>query len=386
MVNGGVHDGSRIKVFHVVTHFDVGGAERVAVSIARSATASMEYHVVEVIRGHSDYTAMFIDELRSAGITYHRAWLPEVHFHYLFERMAAAVFPLWFSLLCVRHRPSVIHSHTEVPDMAVFALFTVFPCLKKRCRIVRTIHNTRLWTGLGATGRMVERFFKRHGNNIAISRSVQDSYMKVYGERPPIIYNGVEAAETYGDDGERPVYDGLVAGKTNILFAGRMEPQKGIDTLIRVVTMLKDDDRYHFHILGDGRMRGQVEQRLGALGNVTLRLPLHGLKSYLHCFDYLFMPSEFEGLSILAIEAGMEGLPVIANSCAGLVDTLPEGWPLAVKDNDIGAYMHLFGDVLPTVSRERLSREARLFAERHFGVRLMQERYEEVYRRITSSQ
>ena len=34
-----------MKVFHIISHFDLGGAERVAASIAKSNTDDMEYHI-----------------------------------------------------------------------------------------------------------------------------------------------------------------------------------------------------------------------------------------------------------------------------------------------------------------------------------------------------
>lgn len=55
-----------------MSHFDVGGAERVAVNIAKSQTEGFEYHVVELIRAHSAFTKVFIKELEDAGIKYHR--------------------------------------------------------------------------------------------------------------------------------------------------------------------------------------------------------------------------------------------------------------------------------------------------------------------------
>ena len=36
-----------MRIFHIITHFDIGGAERVAVNIAKSQTTGMEYHLVE---------------------------------------------------------------------------------------------------------------------------------------------------------------------------------------------------------------------------------------------------------------------------------------------------------------------------------------------------
>ena len=39
-----------MRIFHLITHFSLGGAERVAANIAESQTPGMEYHVVEIMR------------------------------------------------------------------------------------------------------------------------------------------------------------------------------------------------------------------------------------------------------------------------------------------------------------------------------------------------
>ena len=238
--------------------------------------------------------------------------------------------------------------------------------------MVRTIHNTVLWTGMKRTGRRVERFFMRHGCNVAISVSVRDNYAKEYGQTPPIIYNGV--AETLQRSCEDTRKD-----KINILFAGRFEPQKGISTLIEVVKRLKDDLRLHFYIVGDGSLRADIEREIGNQENVTLKAPVYGLAAYLSSFDYMFMPSEFEGLSIMSIEASLAGLPVIANSCPGLRDTLPPDWPLAVTGNSIDSYMSIFRNLKKRANDCVLSMKAILFARERFGIRRMQEEYERLY-------
>lgn len=350
----------------------MGGAERVAVNIARSGNPDVEYHVVELIRTRSEFTSRFIGELRSAGIAYHRAVVPDIRFHYLFERLAAVTFPLRFLFMWLKYRPDVVHSHTEMPDLAVYAAFKVMPWLERRCRVVRTIHNTRLWTGLENTGRRVERFFIRTGANVAISQSVLDNYVREYGERPPVVYNGV------GQVSQRP-YGGIVRGKKNILFAGRFEPQKGIGTLVEIIRRRRGDSRYHFHIAGDGSLRDTVAEGLAGCGNVTVVPPVYGLPAYLSSFDYMLMPSLFEGLSIMSIEASMAGLPVIANNCAGLRDTLPEGWLLKVENNDIDAYDAIFDKVIPCADARLFGEEARRFVIENFGIGRMQERYEAIY-------
>lgn len=359
------------KVFHLISHFDMGGAERVAASIAKSQSPDFEYHVVEMMRGSSKFTDEFISELEAAGVKCHRAYMPDIRFHFLLERITALLFPLWFLPIFLRYRPDVIHSHTELPDLCILAFSKVFPWLLKNCRIVRTIHNTRLWTGQKRVGIIAERFFQKYHSNVAISVSVQQSYIDVYGEKAPIIYNGVAEVP-------QKRYENLRKDKINVIFAGRFETQKGISRLIEIIQNIKSAD-YHFHIFGDGTLRQDVVNGLGNRQNVTINPPLFGLSSYLSSFDYMLMPSEFEGLSIVAIEASMAGLPNVINSCLGLEETLPDDWQLKVKDNDLSSYLHLFDEVIPFADKRKFGEIAKQYVMEHFSVYVMQKRYEERY-------
>ena len=381
-----------MRIFHLITHFSLGGAERVAANIAESQTHGMEYHVVEIMRGRTAYTPKFIGELEKAGVRCHRSWMPDVSFHFLFERIAALLFPLRMLYIMLRWRPDVIHTHTETPDLALYVFSRVFPRMLRRVKIVRTIHNTRLWTGLPRTAQWVEAFFKSHNANIAISDSVRDSYAERFGEVPPIINNGV--AEVEQKDYFNAQRTKLKTqnsklktqnSKLKILFAGRLEPQKGVVVLCKVLKMLAGDARFFFTIAGDGSQRTLVEQTLAEIAaegkplNAELVPPIFGLAGYMQSFDYLFMPSEFEGLSMLSMEASLNRLPVIANACPGLADTLPADWSLLAHGNNIDDYRRIF-NLLPTADRNALTQQAYAFAKERFSVRTMQERYEAWYK------
>ena len=410
-----------MRTFHLITHFSLGGAERVAANIAESQTHGMEYHVVEIMRGRTAYTPKFIAELEQAGVRCHRSWMPDVSFHFLFERIAALLFPLRMLYIMLRWRPDVIHTHTETPDLALYVFSRVFPRMLRRVKIVRTIHNTRLWTGLPRTAQWVEKFFQSHGANIAISDSVRDSYAERFGEVPPIINNGVAEVEQndyFNTSTPQGVHLSQVHQQhlytstpplgfcrlpeqehlnisnlntstpqhLNILFAGRLEPQKGVVVLCEVLKMLAGDARYHFTIAGDGSQRTLVEQTLADIAssgkplNAQLVPPIFGLAGYMQSFDYLFMPSEFEGLSMLSMEASLNRLPVIANACPGLADTLPADWALLAHNNSLNDYRRIFNELLPTADHDALTQRAYDFAKDRFSVRTMQERYEARYK------
>ena len=377
-----------MRTFHFITHFSLGGAERVAANIAESQTHGMEYHVVEIMRGRTAYTPKFIAELEQAGVRCHRSWMPDVSFHFLFERIAALLFPLRMLYIMLRWRPDVIHTHTETPDLALYVFSRVFPRMLRRVKIVRTIHNTRLWTGLPRTAQWVETFFKSNNANIAISDSVRDSYADRFGEVPPIINNGVAEVEQkdYFNTQHSTNLNTSTPQHLNILFAGRLEPQKGVVVLCEVLKMLAGDPRYHFTIAGDGSQRTLVEQTLAEIAaegksvNAQLVPPIFGLAGYMQSFDYLFMPSEFEGLSMLSMEASLNRLPVIANACPGLADTLPADWSLLAHGNSLNDYRRIFNELLPTADHDALTQRAYDFAKDRFSVRTMQERYEAWYK------
>ncbi|MBL6516181.1 glycosyltransferase family 4 protein [Leyella stercorea] len=410
-----------MRTFHLITHFSLGGAERVAANIAESQTHGMEYHVVEIMRGRTAYTPKFIAELEQAGVRCHRSWMPDVSFHFLFERIAALLFPLRMLYIMLRWRPDVIHTHTETPDLALYVFSRLFPFMLRRVKIVRTIHNTRLWTGLPRTAQWVETFFKSNNANIAISDSVRDSYAERFGEVPPIINNGVaevEQKDYFNTSTPQGVHLSQVHQQhlntstfntqhstnlntstpplgfcrlpeqehLNILFAGRLEPQKGVVVLCEVLKMLAGDARYFFTIAGDGSQRTLVEQTLadivssGKPLNAQLVPPIFGLAGYMQSFDYLFMPSEFEGLSMLSMEASLNRLPVIANACPGLADTLPADWALLAHNNSLNDYRRIFNELLPTADHDALTQRAYDFAKDRFSVRTMQERYEARYK------
>ncbi|MCQ2162554.1 MAG: glycosyltransferase [Bacteroidales bacterium] len=350
-------------IFHVISHLAVGGAERVAINIAKSRTPGFEYHVVEVSRGTGSFSDQLEQELISCGVNVHHALFKS-------NKLSIVLFPFWFLFTVLRYKPDVVHTHTEVPDIAVFLWNRLFGWTLPGLRYVRTIHNTVLWTSWEKLGAIAEHFFITNGANVAIGPSVRKSYVEKYHASAPIVFNGVEQAS------QKP-FDGIECGKTNILFAGRLEYQKGVDELCRVVKALSDDESIVFHIVGKGSLSHRVEELWG-MKNVRIYDMIYGLSSYLSSFDYLFMPSNFEGLSLMSIEASMCKLPAIINKCDGLSETLPPDWPLFVVGNDVEDYLKIFKN-LSSYDRVKLAESAYLYAAEHFSIKVMQRGYEAMY-------
>jgi glycosyltransferase involved in cell wall biosynthesis len=95
-----------------------------------------------------------------------------------------------------------------------------------------------------------------------------------------------------------------------VLYYGRLEKEKGFDSILKVIKELHDVD---FFIFG----KGSLEQDLLSLTTQKNlhyfgRQPLEKIKCYLENIEYCLMPSEFlETFGLSALNALSRGIPVI---------------------------------------------------------------------------
>lgn len=354
-----------IKVFHIVSHFELGGAERVALNLCKSQNKMFEYHIIEVVKSQGAFRVEYINELERNGISYHQSPISNT-------KIGILLFPFRIIKLLLKYRPNIIHTHTEIPDFSIFLSKSFFNILFKKIRLIRTIHNTKLWSEWERIGKVVEPFFQKENANVAISISVQSNYFSLMPQSSaiPLIYNGISP------EVQLP-FDGIKKGKNNILFAGRFEEQKGISELITVIKKA-DNSNLHFHIIGKGSLKEKIIEELDNNQNVSIYEPIYNLSQYLCSFQFLFMPSNFEGLSILALEASFHKLPAIINCCDGLRDIYPKDWPLMVLDNDISSYLEIFNKI-SLFDRVFLGESVYKYALPKFSISKMQKEYEKLY-------
>lgn len=353
-----------MTVIQVVTHFDMGGAERIAINIAKS-NSGIEYHMIEVSRGSSSFSEDFIKEMEQSGIIYHRSPIQT-------NKKALFIFPFRLRKLILAIHPEVVQTHTENPDLGVFLTYYLFPGLFKNVQIVRTLHNTVLWQGWKPIGKIVERFYLKNKANVTNSKRIAEAYQKEFGidTSMKLIYNGFAPVK-------QEKYQSIVEGKRNILFAGRFHSQKGIPVLIETIKRV-NPNIYHFHVAGKGELEKDLRDGLKGMDNVTITGPIFNLSKYLGTFDYVFIPSVHEGLNSLSIECAFNHTAVIINNCDGLNETVPEEYPLKVDNNSVDGFVELF-KYLEAKNPSEFSSITNAYASKMFSMKTMQEQYEKLY-------
>jgi glycosyltransferase involved in cell wall biosynthesis len=122
---------------------------------------------------------------------------------------------------------------------------------------------------------------------------------------------------------------GLAPDVLAVGHVGRFQPQKNhafLNEVARELARLRPNTR--LFIAGDGPLRGAIEQRVraaGLTGTVTFLGVRHDVpRLFRGAFDRVVLPSVYEGLPLVGLEAQAAGVPLLAtDSLAEELDVVP---------------------------------------------------------------
>jgi len=135
--------------------------------------------------------------------------------------------------------------------------------------------------------------------------------------------------------------------KNNIVFCGRFENQKGIDILLERIKVINSyyKNVFLFQIIGSGTYQNEVLKTAKENDNVLVYDAVSNVADKLYAFDFMIMPSRFEGLVLISIESLLSKVPVIAAFAKGLSETLPPDWPLQFQLENEQELMSIFDNI-----------------------------------------
>lgn len=378
---------AKISALQVITHLELGGAEEVAISLTEALHEEVDFRFFVVRAGpRSAIGESFYQRLRACGVPI------SVGTRLPMKLGGALVAGAKLSRLIRRYRPDVVHLHTEIPEMT-YSCATLFG-LPSTLQVVRTIHNTTLWPVWNRVGAWSERRLTKahvaavsHGGLQGLSRFHQVNGLPHIPEsRSEVIYAGVSRGScTLPEVPVRPV------SPIRVLVAGRFEWQKGVDLLPSIVSqaMSLTDRAVQLHVAGRGQLGAQLEDwaaQLSAAWEVRILPPIPNLADHLKAghYDLVFMPSRFEGLNLVAVEAMLAGVPVVATRIAGLREIFPDDYPLLAPPGDTSALAVLLAQAIERVEDFRtLARSLQPAIQAKFSLSVMGTSYLQLYQRAT---
>ena len=216
---------------------------------------------------------------------------------------------------------------------------------------------------------------------------------------------GVDLNLFHPRDG-RPMRDelGIASNIPVVLFVGRVDPIKGIETLLDATRLLVDDERFAVKPLllfvgGDLNDAGEPEDALADVVSQATALgiadqvrflgsrPQEDLSALYAAADVVAVPSRYESFGLVAVEAMACGTPVVASRVGGLTFTVEEeSSGLLVPMGSAPALAQGLARVLLDDDlRSRMAVQSRVAAER-FGWPTVAGAIIHVYERLAAGQ
>ncbi len=174
--------------------------------------------------------------------------------------------------------------------------------------------------------------YPRADRIVAVSHGVADDVTRITGippERIDVIPNPVIPRTVGTTEVAAPAHPWLAESQPLVVSLGRLTRQKDFATLIRAFAQIPRSSNARLLIFGEGAERRTLE-RLTADLQLTDRIALPGHTTTPHQVltraDVFVMCSQWEGLSLVLIEALACGTPVVATDCpSGPREILDEG-------------------------------------------------------------
>ncbi len=195
---------------------------------------------------------------------------------------------------------------------------------------------------------------------------------------------------------------GINQNRKLVLYVGRFDQRKGIETLVRAVHASASYGQDNLQVIigggsrpgeSDGIERDRIEkivQELGMEDIVTFpgRLSQEILPTYYAAADVCVVPSHYEPFGLVAIEAMASGTPVIASDVGGLQYTvIPEETGLLAPPQDVTAFAHAIDRILTNPDwSQQLGMAAKKRVQTKFSWDGVAQQLSHLYQQLVASQ
>jgi len=223
---------------------------------------------------------------------------------------------------------------------------------------------------------------------VAVSLAVASDARKRYklrSEKVIVLYNGIDL-NRFIPAPEKNLLE--FSKRRSFVFGsvGRLSEQKGYIYLIQAMAKIRNN-RIKLKIAGDGYLREKLEEEIKK-NNLTGRVSLVGhvnTAEFLKTIDAFVLPSIWEGMGIVLVEAALAGVPIIATKVGGIVEVVNKDSAILVEpknsDNLAKEMIKLRDNINTLEIAAKIERAAKEVKEK-FDIKKITLKYQEVYKNI----
>ncbi|PKM44124.1 MAG: hypothetical protein CVV03_07985 [Firmicutes bacterium HGW-Firmicutes-8] len=199
--------------------------------------------------------------------------------------------------------------------------------LTNKCRFISTLHQPIIYDKISKLKKMcfpsIAKFVsKRTDEFIVVSKEIKDSILQYTNRTAYYIPNSVP------DIKDKRKIDIPLKEKQllKVGIVGRLTHQKGHQYFLDAAKLIRDTIfNSNFYIIGDGELRGQLEEQTKKLKlqkNVTFTGFLTNPIQIIREMDIIVFSSVFEGTPLAMLETMSIGVPVVATAVGGIPQVL----------------------------------------------------------------
>lgn len=296
-----------MKILHVITTLDTGGAERLMVDLLPQLKD--KGNQVELLLFNGVITP-FRQELESKGVIIHELSRGKGNIRHT---------EVYNPLNIIRLRRylrdfDVIHTHNTASQLYVPLARLLF---RSSVVLVTTEHNTTNRRRSIWWFRQLDKWmYRQYDRVVCIGDSTRKNLESYLANEcnACVIYNGVNTRRFI-----RPIKDISQLHEYVITMVAGFRPQKDQDTLIKALRRLPVN--YRLQLVGDGERESQLKDLCDKMG-LDSRVDFLGkrmdIPTVLQDSDVIVLSSHWEGFGLVAVEGMASGRPLIASDVDGL--------------------------------------------------------------------
>lgn len=316
-----------LKVAVLATVVDYGGAEKVVISLMKNINSNL-FDLVPIIFTRSTHiNSVFHQELHKVKKIYHNIFVDKYKIKYL-NPLINIIDAL---NVLKKQNCDLIHTHGYRADVigVILSKLTGLPIITTCHGFISNSINLKLYNRLDFFSlRFVDKI-------IAVSDSIKSCLIKggLKESRIDVIHNAVKTDMDYvafnRSRQQIRISAGIKEKEFVIGYIGRLSEEKGLEYLVKAVSMMKGSDiPIRVLLIGDGPHKTYLEnlvKREDVQSIVTFNGFQTDVENWLATLDIFILPSLTEGLPMSLLEAMSCGIPVVSSAVGGVPQVIESG-------------------------------------------------------------
>ncbi len=362
-----------MRVSHFMTFYDVpgktvfSGAENHLFALMEGQVkAGLDVELVMVIGLAGHRLIEKAEELRRKDIRVLEVFYPCQRLRGFSRILRLSIVPRLLTVVNAR-RNRILHMHPLTPSGAMMVMVACFLLCP---HIVLSYHNNEPQLRLFPYKQIVQFMGKFIKRTIVISASVLDHFVSGVGlckKTTKLVYYGIDLPVGEPSKEELRNKLGLSQDCFIVGFVGRLTLQKDIPTFLNA---LKQTPLIYGVIVGAGELEGELKLLASdlKLGNVAFLGSQPNGATIMRAFDVLVLPSTFEGLGLVLLEAMVRCVPIIGSRGGAIPEILENG--------ELG-FLFDIGDASQLANAMHVMHENKNLREKYIysGFKRVQEKY-----------